>query len=611
MNYGWAGTIEQFKKLNLELFIKQLQYHVYKTDVTDLKMVSQKSAWVDSYIKLQNLFNRFSNLDASLIFEYEILRGGGRRPDILLLINGYLIVIECKSYNKISSSEYIQTSLYMRDLQHYHSAIQQSNMQVIGVLLLTNYEGEQWKFQKDYQVTLSTVDGLENIIKRILDETEIQTLTLEEIINGVYEPSPSMLEAARSILHNEPLPDIKAISSSNFPKVQQTIRTIIQEAQNTNTHHLILVSGEPGAGKTYLGLTIAHEMKNAVYLSGNGPLVNVLQDALKNRTFVQGLYGYKMDFLKNKMIPKEQIIIFDEAQRAWDTKKVNQLLIRRKLKAQHLSDPDIMMNITTNNKPWSVTIGLIGEGQEIYSGEEGGLALWNTAIAGKNVTVHSKHPNFVFTNALHYKTHSQLHLNSSFRAHAALKYYKVINTLLDVNFEQTKQLIHNLSKKHYQLFITRDLEKAKITLNQLYQNDTKTVGVICAGGADRQKEVPVLPQNKQYVRHSKISQYFNNPKSEYYCKTLKYSSTEFQTQGLELDMTLVHWDDDLYLQNGTWKGQHYQRDVEDPFQIKLNAYRVILTRGRDGTIIYIPPKPILDETWNLLKNQLKIPELMF
>ncbi len=158
----------------------------------------------------------------------------------------------------------------MRDLQHYHSAIQQSNMQVIGVLLLTNYEGQRWEFQKDYQVTLSTVDGLESIINRILDKTEVQTLTLEEVINGFYEPSPSMLEAARSILHNEPLPDIKAISSSNFPKVQQTIRTIIQEAQNTNTHHLILVSGEPGAGKTYLGLTIAHEMKNAVYLSGNG-----------------------------------------------------------------------------------------------------------------------------------------------------------------------------------------------------------------------------------------------------------------------------------------------------------------------------------------------------
>nr|WP_240514247.1 DNA/RNA helicase domain-containing protein [Bacillus cereus] len=484
-------------------------------------------------------------------------------------------------------------------------------MPVIGVLLLTNHEGEHWIFQKDYQVTISTVDGLESILKRILNKTEAPTLTLEDIINGVYEPSPSMLEAARSILNNEPLPEIKAVSSSNFPEVQQTVRSIIEEAQHTNTHHLILVSGEPGAGKTYLGLTIAHEMKNAVYLSGNGPLVDVLQDTLKNRTFVQGLYGYKMDFLEKRMIPKEQIIIFDEAQRAWDTKKVDQSLTKRNRKAQNLSEPDIIMNITTNNKPWSVTIGLIGDGQEIYSGEEGGLALWNHAIAGKNITVHSKHPNSLFTNAAHYRTHSQLHLNSSFRAHAALKYYEIINTLLDANFEQTKQLIHHLPKEHYQLFITRDLDKAKLTLHQLYQDDTKTVGVVCAGGADHQKGVPVLPRDERYERPSKIAQYFNYPESQYYCKALNYSSTEFQTQGLELDMTLVHWDDDLYLQNGTWKGRHYQWGIEDLFQIKLNAYRVILTRGRDGTIIYIPPKTILDETWNLLKNHLHIPELMF
>ncbi|MDA2491420.1 DUF2075 domain-containing protein [Bacillus cereus] len=611
MNYGWAGTIEQFKQLDVHFFVTQLLNHVYKTNVNDPKIDSQKRAWIDSYNKLQDLFNRFSNLDASLIFEYEILRGGGRRPDVLLLINGYLIVLECKSYNNVSPSEYIQTSLYMRDLEHYHSAIQQSNIQVIGVLLLTNYVGERWIFQKDYQVTLSTVDGLEIIIKRLLSKTKVPTLTRDEIINGVYEPSPSMLEAARSILNNEPLPDIKAVSSSNFPEVQQTVRSIIEEARNTNTHHLILVSGEPGAGKTYLGLTIAHEMKNAVYLSGNGPLVDVLQDTLKNRTFVQGLYGYKMDFLEKRMTPKEQIIIFDEAQRAWNAKKVDQSLTRRNREAQNLSEPDIIMNVTTNNKPWSVTIGLIGEGQEIYSGEEGGLALWNTAIAGKNVTVHSKHPNSIFTNAAHYRTHSQLHLNSSFRAHAALKYYEIINTLLDANFKQTKELIYKLPKEHYQLFITRDLAKAKHTLHQLYQDDTKTVGVVCAGGADRQKEVPVLPRDERYERPSKIAQYFNYPESQYYCRTLNYSSTEFQIQGLELDMTLVHWDDDLYLQNGTWKGQHYQWGVEDPFQIKLNAYRVILTRGRDGTIIYIPPKPILDETWNLLKNHLHIPELMF
>lgn len=106
-----------------------------------------------------------------------------------------------------------------------------------------------------------------------------------------------MLEAARTILNNKNLPRIKAVDSSNFDDVYKTIQAVNEEAQQTNSHHLILVSGEPGAGKTFLGLKIAHATPNSVYLLGNGPLVEVLQDTLNNKTFVQSLYGYKRDYL--------------------------------------------------------------------------------------------------------------------------------------------------------------------------------------------------------------------------------------------------------------------------------------------------------------------------
>lgn len=610
MNYGWAGTVKQFLQLSLEDFTDQLQNHVYTGSIkNDSKAEAQIRAWIDSYNKLQQLFQKLPFIEGSLIFEYEILRGGGRRPDVLLLLNGYVIVLECKSYNTISPAEYIQTSLYVRDLQNYHSTIQRSGTQVIGILLLTNYKGNQTMFKRQHNITISSLEGLETNLIKILLKPKLKSLSIEDITKGVYEPSPSMLEAARSIFHNESLPKIKTVASSNFPEVQQTVRKIIKEAQTTNTHHLILVSGEPGAGKTYLGLELAHSIEETVYLSGNGPLVDVLQDVLKNRTFVQGLYGFKMDFLEKKSIPSEKIIIFDEAQRAWDAKKVDYSLTRKKRPVQNLSEPEIIINIATANKNWSVTIGLIGEGQEIYSGEEGGLPLWNTAIKGRNITVHSKHSNTVFKNAQHYKAHPHLHLNSSFRTHAALQYYNIVNMLLKEEFEQTELLIQDLPKDHYSFFITRDLNRAKVILSQLYPEDSKTIGVICAGGADHQKQVPLLPRNERNEHPSKIAQYFNEPSSSYYCKKLDYSVTEFQTQGLEVDLALVQWDDDLTIKNGKWHGKHFQRGVQNPFQIKLNAYRVILTRGRDGTIIYIPPKGDLDETWNLFKEKLKIPEL--
>ncbi|MCM3765629.1 DUF2075 domain-containing protein [Neobacillus niacini] len=237
-----------------------------------------------------------------------------------------------------------------------------------------------------------------------------------------------------------------------------------------------------------MGLHIAHNRKNAVYLSGNGPLVDVLQDTLNNRTFVQGLYGYKMDYLEKEIVPHEQIIIFDEAQRAWDAGKVDQSLRRKNKHPKNLSEPDIIKQIATSNKPWSVTIGLIGEGQEIYSGEEGGLKLWNTAIASKNIIVHAKHHSSLFTNASKYETHTHLHLDCSFRAHAVLNYYAIVNSLLDEKFDLTKKLAQNLAKDRYSLFVTRDLDRAKSVAKGLYKDDVKTTGAICASGADYQKE---------------------------------------------------------------------------------------------------------------------------
>lgn len=613
LNYGWAGTIQQFLKLNLNEFIQHLQLHVYgertpNTKEERQKRESQIRAWEDTFYKLKKIFQQYQILDGSLIFEYEILRGYGRRPDVILILNGRVVVIECKSYNNISQAEFIQTSLYVRDLQHYHSEIHRSKTKVRGTLFLTNNNSDKLDPNSTYQIYLSSINSFHKLLIGILKKRK-NNFSLSQFLNGVYEPSPSMLEAARSIFNNEPLPNIRAVASSNFHKVQQTIYQIIKLAQETNTHHLILVSGEPGAGKTYLGLNIAHNTENAVYLSGNGPLVDVLQDTLHNDTIVQGLYGYKMDYLEKGIIPHEKIIIFDEAQRAWDARKVDQSLRRKNIPPKNLSEPEIIIKIATANKPWSVTIGLIGEGQEIYSGEEGGLKLWNTAIADRNIIVHAKHLSSLFTNAIQYKTHKHLHLNCSFRAHAALNYYSIVNSLLDNNFDKTKKLVQKLVKDRYSLFVTRDLDQAISVARGLYQDDVKTVGIICASGADHQKEIQVLPRDKRYEKPSKVAMYFNYPDSPYYCKTLNYVATEFHTQGLELDMAIVHWDDDLYLKNGKWQGQHFQKSVENKLQIKLNAYRVILTRGRDGTIIYIPQKPILDETWRLLTEYIGIPVL--
>ncbi|SDJ73514.1 Uncharacterized conserved protein [Salimicrobium halophilum] len=603
MNCGWQGSIQEFLQLPYEVLEEALTTFVYgagepqHSEEELEKVQSQQRAWKDSYEKMQSILRSFDHVDGSIIFEYALIRGSGRRPDILLILPGQILVIECKSYNAVHAGEYMQTSLYVRDLQHYHSTIQASNVKVSGVLFLTNDQRADVLSIHRFQVYQASQRSLGSLISKLLRKGE--AITADRFLSGTYQPSPSMLEAARSILNDEDLPRIKAVDSSNFEDVYDTVQDVIQVAQRTNTHHLVLVSGEPGAGKTFLGLQTAHNTSDSVYLSGNGPLVEVLQDTLNNKVFVQSLYGYKTDFLRYGRTPHEQVIIFDEAQRAWDAEKMGGAF----------SEPEVIIQIAKQNKPWSVVVGLIGNGQEIHLGEESGLPLWDAAIKEKEITVHAKHENRKFPNAAGYESRDHLHLNSSLRSHAALQYYAFIQALLEGDVEKALELKQPLQPQRYPIFVTDDLHKAKEYMSYLYKDDKKTFGIICASGVDRLKHVPVVPFGNRNELPKPATAYFNYPSSSFYCKNLNYAATEFQTQGLELDASIVHWDADLCWKEGQWHCKHTKRNARDPEQMKINAYRVLLTRGRDTTVIYLPNKPELKSTWDLFVHTLQIPIL--
>ncbi|MEH6957591.1 DNA/RNA helicase domain-containing protein [Neobacillus drentensis] len=375
-------------------------------------------------------------------------------------------------------------------------------------------------------------------------------------------------------MREEPLPQIKTLKSSNFDEVVHEVKSIAGIAKNNHTHHLVLVSGVPGAGKTFVGLTLAHDIEKAVYLSGNGPLVDVLQDSLQNKTFVQALYGYKTDYIRYGKVPDEHVIIFDEAQRAWDSKKMNGVK----------SEPDIIIEIA-KHKSWSVVVGLIGEGQEIHIGEEGGIGLWNAAIRNHDIHVHAKHHQTIFPNAKHYYENKNLHLNTSLRTHNALKYFEWVEEFIAGHFERCKEIQQQLEKERFMLKFVKSLDEAKALVQNLYEGTDKTYGIVISSGLKNPKGVKVVPFSDRYTTPKHHVAYFNYPDSPYYCRKLDYAATEFQVQGLELDMSIVYWGSDLQWKNGEWKASNHKQGAEDPYQMKLNAYRVLLTRGRDGVII--------------------------
>jgi DUF2075 family protein len=588
---GWSGSIAQFLAVEESKFIAQLSDSI--GEVKD----EQVEAWRDSYHVLQKVFLPFQREEWQLIFEYELPREGGRRPDVLLLLPGELLVLEFKMRGNPLSSDWEQLSSYVRDFNHYHEAVANHSLQVRGVLVLTFIKEAKILPNKEKRLYLASGSGLVDFITWVKKSSSGRMVDSQKFLQAQYDRLPTIVEAARAIMEHEPIPSIRKVNNTNIPQVLETLASIVEEARTTKSHHLVLLTGVPGAGKTLVGLQFSHMVEGAVYLSGNGPLVDVLQDALGNKTFVQALKNFKWEYLKHRVIPQEHILIFDEAQRAWDSKKMK----------NPFSEPELMVKIALDQKEWSVIIGLIGEGQEIYEGEEGGLPLWNTAIENGQWTVHSNE-NLIgqFPNAFHHETHQHLNLNVSLRSHLALGLHSWVHHLHTGDIDQVTNETQQLKQDRFTLYVSRDLEKIKGFVKKRYQGQAKQVGLVTSSRREYGLRQPYpfvkgLPVASRYTTKPYVS-YFNHPQSDYFSSTLQFAASEFETQGLELDLAVVCWGYDLTWNGREWVDHFMDRNLIDPKRIRLNSYRVLLTRGRDGMIIYIPDVPHLDATFNLFKE---------
>lgn len=555
------------------LAIYQQTYLEARSHPKESSTLPQIRAWQNSIKDLKEQLQPFTDVAGYVIFEYEIPRSGGRRPDVLVLLPGELLVLEFKGYDAISDAEKHQASLYVRDLSQYHSTVHSNKLHVRGAIVYSTSAKAHFKPDFEYQVYLVPNNGLSSLIQKFKHDGIC--VTPEEFVQGVYQPLPSIIESARHIFNNEPLEEIRTIKSSNFDEVIENVSTIIQTAQQTNSHHLLLISGVPGAGKTFVGLTLAYDSPNAVYLSGNGPLVDVLQDALQTTTFVQALRNYKYDFM-NGLPLNEHVIIFDEAQRAWDATQ---------MKGPN-SEPDVIIQIA-KQKSWSVVIGLIGEGQEIHTGEEQGIRLWNEAISGQDFIVHAKHSRAIFPNAVQYYENRNLHLNTSLRTHSALQYFRWVEAFLAGDKATYELIEQQLQEERFILKRMSSVEEAKEYVKAVYMDSNKTYGLVTSS---KNRTIQQIPHSQPRDRLKPHVDYYNNPSSPYYCTNLQYAVTEFHSQGLELDMSIVVWGDDLDWRQNAWrfKPSALNKHAKNPIQMKLNAYRVLLTRGRDGVIIVKP-----------------------
>lgn len=593
--YAWLGDVRTFLDTPEEDILRELTRFARETGAPQL------FAWDRSLGVLRRELSGCLP-DASgfaLVIEFELPRSGGRRPDLIVLENGTVLVVEFKNRVAAEPADIDQIRGYVRDLELYHAGCR--GRQLIPVLVPIGMIGAP--FDRD-GVRVVSPHGLGALIREVSGGSGRRRGDARAWVDAPYAPLPGLVEAARLLFQHQPLPRIRRAESAHIPETVAFIEATVREARRRNDRLLVLVTGVPGAGKTLVGLQLAHSSAldgSAVFLSGNGPLVQVLQYSLGSKVFVQDLRSFlRHHGDRAAPLPNERVVVFDEAQRAWDRDRVLQKHHGRFVE----SEPALLIGIGERISSGFALVALIGEGQEIHAGEEAGIGQWAEALRGRSGwhVAGPPHLSALFHGAgLPYLEEQRLSLTSSLRSHRASEVALWTGLLLDGHLDAARHIADSLHDAGFVMRVARSLEPLKEYVRERYAGDSaRRFGLVVSSKFRASTEWNVRTARHPYWYYG---EWFEASPGDLRsgCR-LELAVSEFGCQGLELDLPLVCWGPDLRWSDGRWvTPPGRSRNIRDPRRLRLNAYRVLLTRGRDGVVVFVPPIAALDTTFDALQ----------
>ncbi|MFJ6925400.1 MAG: DUF2075 domain-containing protein, partial [Limosilactobacillus mucosae] len=589
---------------------------------------SQQNAWERQITILKS---QLAELTGYIYFEFSIPRMG-KRVDNIVILGDKIFLLEFKigseQYDKHAIDQVID---YALDLRNFHEGSHYANL--IPVLIAEKAPIFENNFQRAENLEQAILLNAQNLNKffKYYDSNSLMDVAAWE--QSSYKPTPTIIEAAQALYQNHDVAEITRsdAGAKNLSDTAGCISNIIEQARQGNKKAICFVTGVPGAGKTLAGLNIANqrlkvaEDEHAVFLSGNGPLVQVLQEALarnraiKNKTkketalketraFIQNIHHFRDEYLKNSQAPTEKVVVFDEAQRAWNQHQTSKFMSQKRGQSDfNQSEPEFLIEVMNRHQNWCVIVCLIGGGQEINTGEAG-LVAWMQALQSSypdwqvhysNLIVNQDNylqdaaiKNWLSTTGVE---QNHLHLATSVRSFRSEKVSAWVHALLDTD-EQAKSLWKEI-QSNYPIVLTRDLQKAKAWV-KAQAKGSERYGLVASSGARRLIALGVHVKNE-----IDVANWFLNPKydvrSSYFLEDV---ATEFDVQGLELDWVCLAWGENFYYQDNQWhyqsfKGCKWQNiNKEEDKQFTKNAYRVLLTRARQGMVIWIPEGSESDNT---------------
>jgi len=602
---------------------------------------TQKDAWLAEINILKKVLPTYKG---SIYFEYTIPRMG-QRIDVLIIIEAVIFILEFKVGEKEYQSYAIdQVWDYALDLKNFHET--SHNKLIAPILIATNakdVDSIASATPQNDQLLIpirSNADSLGFVLKSVLDFfNEGEAINSKVWEEGRYCPTPTIIEAAMALYNNHSVVNISRSDASaiNLSVTSEAVSKIIRLSKEKSEKAICFVTGVPGAGKTLVGLNVAttnidrNSELYSVFLSGNGPLVAVLQEALARdkvfrankkgeklkkgearsevKAFIQIVHHFRDDSLKDDKPPIEHVAIFDEAQRAWTLEQTSTFMHQKKGKPNfNQSEPEFLISCLDRHPDWAVVVCLVGGGQEINTGEAG-ISEWIEALLRSfpdwkiyisNKLSDSEYNAQEIVEKIKSRTNVEysesLHLAVSMRSFRAEKVSLLIKQLLDLSIKEAMATLKQVSS-NYPIVITRDLLKAKKWLREKARGSER-YGIVVSSQAQRLKPYAIDVKSQIDPIHWFLDDK-DDVRSSFYLEDV---ATEFQVQGLELDWACIVWDGDFRYNNFEWNYKSFSgnkwKNINNSERKKYlkNAYRVLLTRARQGMVIVVPSGDLMDWT---------------
>lgn len=578
----------ELSKLSTNEFIRRISLDIKAS-------LSQFKSWEETFSIFHLLTNSNNNLnETTFVFEYHLPYTNKNRPDILMFAKNSIYLIEFKNKSNYTVKDLEQIEFYKNEIENYHS--ESLHWKVRPILLLNS---DTIIDQKMDGISICSKIVFINKWKLVSDVYLNTEVNPESFLNGRYNPSLPILEYAKRVFNNTQIPGISRPILLQTENLYSEIENIIENSKQEKRHSIVVITGEPGSGKSALALKIVHE-KNGIYINKNNFFIKMLKNELGHHV---NLFNSNSILSNSSNIDINQnVVVIDEAQRAWDKTKINSFY----------GVYDFEQNVLLSHilkKAWSCTVVFIGHDQQIGNSETSKYELWFDALEYYS----EKSQSMIYSSPLLNNNRKNrkivfselFHLSNSVRSNFNSIYSNSINLIIDNPLEASLfNKIRNLKKHTYTLKITRDIHKAIDFVNKSnFKSNFKT----CFIGTPKSDESVLGKKNSKvlidYKKANEVNPSVYNEIHEYSLENMKPNAlSHYQALGLEFELPIVIWNEDYLFYDNKWNFELEKRIQGFGFYYIRNAYRVLLTRGKNGIILFFPEEWYFNKTYDYFKT---------